>query len=96
MPIPVPIPAGPLLVTDQDVQRAEAILKALAQLMGYGSTGASPTTPPSLIPSGTNPPIDPATGKPKVVPFLLDTAEKQLLYRQLAIAVAKNRLRERG
>lgn len=89
MPIPVPIPAAPLPVTDADVVRVEALLAAFAQVMQYGTTGATLNTPQMLVPDGINPPIDTLTGKPKVVPFKLDTAEKQLMYRQLFSALTQ-------
>jgi hypothetical protein len=85
MPIPVPIPAGPLVVTDADIARAEDLLAKIAQVLRSGTTGGLVTTGPTLVPDSSNPAVDPATVPP--VPLLLDSAEKQLYFRQLAHAI---------
>jgi hypothetical protein len=88
MPIPVPIASGPYPITDPQNATAEALLEAFAQLVEYGTSGATLTTPPLTVPDGPNPVIDPITLKPKVVPVVLDTASKQLFYRHFALAIA--------
>ena len=86
MPKPVPIPSGPLAVTDSDVTRAEELVAALAQVFNAGTSGGTLNTEPFLVPDQSDPMVDPAAVDP--VPFRLDTAAKQLYYRQLAHALA--------
>jgi len=81
MPIPVPIPPGPLFITESMNARAEEFIAALAQVMCAGTTGASIVTPPTTIPSGINSSV--------LTPLLLDSKEKQLFIRQLALVIAK-------
>jgi len=88
MPIPVPIPSGAYVMDDATSAAAEAFVATIAQIFRSGTTGATINTPPTLFPDGTNPAIDPGTGQPYLVPLVIDTAEEQLFYRQLAIAVA--------
>lgn len=88
MPIPVTIPAGKLSLTDAEQTEAEAFLAILAQVVRSGTTGSSVDTPPTaLVPP--NAPTDPATGLPQVEYLTLDSPDKQLFFRQLAVAASK-------
>lgn len=80
MPNPVPIPTGPLSVSEKDVQRAEELLSAIVQVIHSGTSGANPPTYPTLVPSE-----DPT----KLKPLVLATDLQQQQYRQLAVAIAK-------
>lgn len=84
MPIPVPIPSGPLAVTDADTARAENVVATLAQLLEFGASGGTPSlrTPPSYLPT-----TDPTSARPTLV---LDSAPKQLHYRSWALALVKS------
>ena len=75
---PVPIPVGPLTVTSAQITAAEALVAAIAQVIEYGTSVGS--TPATLTPSGGN--------TTSVSALVLDTAQKQLFYRQLAMALA--------
>lgn len=81
MPIPVPIPPGALAITDADSARAEALVAAIAQIIQYGTTGATVNTPGTTVPSGPN---------QALVPVVLSTPEQQLYQRQVAVAMAKS------
>ena len=91
MAIPVPIPSGARPVVDAETIRAEAFVALLTQVMKNGTSGgtASIGTPAMLIPVGTNPPIDPATGKPQLSPVIIDTPQAQLWYRQIGIVLSQ-------
>lgn len=84
MPIPVPIPGTPLTITDTDSAKAELLLVELFQIFKNGTTGGSPAlqTPATLIPSNPDP-VGPPVG------FEADTPEKQLYFRQLALALVQ-------
>lgn len=86
MAIPVPIPSGALAVTDVESANAEALLAAFVQLVKSGSSGATLTTPALQVPQTTNSPT--SGGVPVLVPIALDTAEKQLMHRQMFLAIA--------
>lgn len=83
MPIPVPITPGPLPITDDVTARAEQWLAAFVRAVEYGTTGASLNSPPWTV-------DDKNTGT--VTPVVLDTAEKQIYYRQWMIALAQSLL----
>lgn len=83
MTIPVSVPASALPVSDDQNALAEAIVSALGQLMQYGSSGSSVTTPPIYVP---DPPVNPVGQR--AVSIL--TANQQLFFRQMALAVVKN------
>jgi hypothetical protein len=87
MPKPVPIPSGPLAVTDADIARAEQFVAALAQVFQSGTSGGSLVTEAMLFPN-VSAGADPATIPP--VPYVADTKEKQLFFRQLAHALARS------
>lgn len=91
MAIPVPIPSGARPVVDAETVRAEAFVALLTQVMKSGTSGgtASIGTPAMLIPEGMNPPIDPATGKPKLTPVIIDTPQAQLWYRQIGVVLSQ-------
>lgn len=74
MPNPVIIPTGPLPLDAATNAEAEALLKALLRVMQYGTTGVSENTPPIRLPGGA-------------VPDLSDPRQ-QLVYRQMAVAIA--------
>lgn len=80
MPHPVPIPDGPLPITDTLSQRAEAMLAALVQVVRDGTTGATVNTPAAT----TRDPKNPSNR----LPVVLETAAEQLFFRQMAIAFA--------
>lgn len=81
MTIPVPIPSLPVTISDADTARAEGLLQEFIQIVARGTSGGTPAlqTPASLVPDNPNP--------TSLVPLLLDSPEKQLLWRQLALAV---------
>lgn len=79
--IPVPVPSTPLPITNDINTRAEALLTAIARIAKNGTSGSTIVTPACLIP-----PPNPQPGE--TIPLLLDTAEKQLFFRQLAISIA--------
>jgi hypothetical protein len=83
MPIPVPVTPGPLPITDDVTARAEQWLAAFVRAVEYGTTGATLNTPPSTIDLRN-------TGT--VVPVVLDTAERQLFFRQQMLALAQTLL----
>lgn len=87
MPIPVDIPVGQRVISDASNVLVENFVAAIAQVFRYGTTGAAINTPPTLYPDGDNPAIDPFTGRPQLTPLVIDTPEKQLYYRQLAVAL---------
>jgi hypothetical protein len=91
MTIPISIPVGPLAVTDPDTARAEALVATIIQVMKSGTSGgtASVATPPTVVPAGINPIIDPGTGLPQLSTLSLDTQQSQLWYRQFALAMSK-------
>lgn len=80
MPNPVTIPPGPLVITEADNTLAEELLSAFVQLVKSGSSGASVTTPASTV-GGLNETPETAVE--------LSSAEAQLMFRQLAVAIAK-------
>lgn len=84
MPIPVPIPSGPLPITDADTARAEQLVATLAQIFEFGTSGGTPAiqTPATVVPN-VNPNAAPTT-------LVIDSASKQLYFRSLALAVAKS------
>lgn len=96
MPIPVPIPGSPLTITDAQTARAEALISTFIQIVKNGTTGGTATlqTPPTVMPAGSNPAIDPSTGLPALKTFELLTPQDQLFYRQLAIALVASVLAE--
>jgi hypothetical protein len=84
MPNPVPIPTGPLTVTDADTDRAEAFVAAITQVFQSGTLGVTDPlriTPPTIYPQG------PDTAATSLV---LSTKEQQLFFRQLGIAIARS------
>src|SRR4051812_5209258 len=81
MPHPVPIPAGARPVTDAETARAEALVAALTQIIQYGTSGATTNPPRTDTPQG----LDQA-----LAPLVLSTAEQQLFYRQMAVALASS------
>ncbi len=81
MAIPVAVPGSPLSVSNDDNTNAETLLTAFVQLIARGTTGASITTPPVLVPASTNP--------TSTTPILMDTAEKQLFTRHMCLVMAK-------
>lgn len=85
MAIPVPIPGGPLAISDLETASGELLLTYFVQLLAAGTSGATLTTPPATVPIYPPPPTGPTT---KVV--LLDTAEKQAIFRHLCIALARS------
>lgn len=85
MPIPVPVPPGPLPITDSDTANAESLLASFAQVIHDGTSGSSLVTPALLIPGQVNPGV--AGGVPTTLPFSLDKAETQLMFRQLFLAL---------
>lgn len=87
MPKPVPVPSGPLVVTDADIARAEMFLAALAEVLEYGTSGGSLVTEAMTVPDSSTG-ADPTTIPP--IPFVLDTETKQLFYRQIAHALARS------
>jgi len=91
MSIPVPIPSGALPVVDAETVRAESFVALLTQVMKSGTSGGTPAigTPAMLIPISTDPPIDPATGKPQLVPVIIDTPQAQLWYRQFGVVMSQ-------
>lgn len=83
MPNPVPIPAGPLDITDDDSTLAEAFVAAIAQVMLAGTSGGTPgrATPATIFAAG-------ADALPSSL--VLATKEQQLFFRQMGIAIAKS------
>lgn len=81
MGIPVSLPSGPLVITDAQNASAETLLAALIQVIASGTSGAAITTPPTTIPSPTAP-------APATIPLQITTAEQQLIFRQIALAIA--------
>lgn len=78
---PVPIPSGPLPITDSDRTRAETMLSSFFRsLMGGSVIGSSVDTPPVMV-------SIPGFSEPQ--PLEMATESKQLFYRHLAIAVAQ-------
>lgn len=96
MSIPVPIPGSPLTITDAQTARAEALVSTFIQIVKNGTTGGTATlqTPPTVMPAGNNPAIDPSTGLPALKTFALLTPQDQLFYRQLAVALVASVLAE--
>lgn len=82
MPIPVPIPPGTLPITDADTARAESFVAALAQILKYGTSGATLNTPNSTIPDGTSP--------TSLKAVEMASAKEQLFFRQQALAITKS------
>ena len=82
MPIPVPIPSGTLPITDADTARAESFVAALAQILKYGTSGATLNTPNSTIPDGNSPTALKAVE--------IASAKEQLFFRQQALAITKS------
>lgn len=80
MPIPVPIPSGPLVITEDDSSAAESFVSAIGQIFANGTTGSVLATKPTIIPTGPGSP-------PQIIQ--ITTAEQQLFYRQLGVAVVK-------
>lgn len=89
MPIPVPIPSGARAITEAENSAAEAFVEAVAQIFEHGTQGATIVTPATLYPDGPDPEHDGLTGKPRLKPLIIDTPEKQLYYRQLALAIVQ-------
>lgn len=81
MTIPVPISHVPITSSDLETSRAESFLEELFRIIRNGTTGATLNTPATTIPSTTDPAV--------LVPLEVDTAQKQLLYRQEAIALVR-------
>jgi hypothetical protein len=83
MPIPVTVPSVPIAITDEETARAELFLTELVGIIKNGTTGGSPAlqTPAMLVPDNPNP-----SG---LVALDIDTAEKQLMFRQTALALVK-------
>lgn len=82
MPIPVGIPAYALSITNDQESFAELSLVNFLELMGYGSSGATLVTPALLVPA-------PTAAHPQATTSLLQaTAQEQLFYRHLFIALA--------
>lgn len=81
MPIPVPIPSGPLSITEDDSATAELFVAAIGQVFANGTTGSSLQTKPTIIPTGPN-------SAPQIIQ--ISSAEQQLFYRQLGIAILKS------
>ncbi len=83
MPIPVPIPGGPLPVTAAENARVEDFVARVTQLIKYGSSGllvsGKPAADKTTIPDGNNPTV--------LTPLSLDSEKLQLFYRQLAFAI---------
>lgn len=79
MPIPVPIPPGPLVINDTVSARGEAFLAAFIQAVAAGTAGATINTPASTLANENSG----ATS-----PVLIDTPEKQIFFRQEMIALA--------
>lgn len=81
MPIPVPIPPTPAPTTDPQTAQAEALLAEFVRIVRNGTTGGSPglQTVAATIPDNPDPSI--------LVPVEIDTAEKQLFWRQLFLAI---------
>jgi hypothetical protein len=88
MPIPVSLPVGALVIDDAIATTAEAFVAAIGQVFRSGTTGATLNTPPTLFPDGTNPAIDPGTGRPYLASLVISTPEQQLYFRQLGAAIA--------
>jgi hypothetical protein len=83
MPNPVPIPVGPLAITDADTAKAEAFVSAIAQVFQSGTIGGTnpfDITPPTVYPQSSN---------NSSTPLALATKEQQLFFRQLGIALFK-------
>lgn len=80
MPIPVPVPGTPLLITDPDTVGAELLVSLFTQIVKNGTTGATLNTPGTQIP---NPSINPVG----LIPLVLSAAEQQSYIRQLAVAL---------
>lgn len=84
MPIPVVVPSGPLAITEAESTAGEQLLAAFAQLLASGSSGSTTVTPFVPLPVYPNP----NGGPPATNPLLLDTDQKQTMYRHLCIALA--------
>jgi len=84
VPIPVVIPSGPLSITEAESLAGEQLLAAFAQLLAAGSAGSTTVTPFVPLPVYPNP----GGGPPAVNPLVLDTEQKQTMYRHLCIALA--------
>lgn len=79
MPNPVSIPVGPLPITPQVNQRAEELLARIVQVVHAGSQGATPDTPPTIVPTSV-------LGKTEALALV--SSEQQRMYRQLSVAIA--------
>ena len=80
MPNPVPFPPVPLPLSELDSLHVEAFVAAFAQVVAAGSIGSLVKTPPSLLHPSNSPPGT-------VVPMMLDSLSKQLMFRQIAAAL---------
>lgn len=85
MPIPVAVPGGPRLITEDDSTKAEQLLANMLQIMQNGTAGVSLPTPPTYQ-AVLNPRPDPGTGLPEVASIDMSSAFAQLFLRQLAVA----------
>lgn len=81
MPIPVTNPGTALAITEDDNSDGELLLQQLIQIVKHGTDGATVTTPASMVPNPSNP--------RELIALDLDTASKQLFFRQIAIVLAK-------
>lgn len=91
MPKTILIPNGKFHIDDDVAARADLFVEAITQIFKFGTVGATvpeDNAPATLYPDGANPEYDPLTGLPKLKPLVVDTGEKQLYYRQLAMALA--------
>lgn len=83
MPIPVPIPGGPLAVNSSQNTLVEAFVAKMTQLMAFGTSGLTvsgqPAAAATTIPDGNNPTV--------LIPLLLADAKTQSFYRQMGFAI---------